>query len=249
MSTEEDSQGRLLFSESIPGGAGWSWVLQRGQRLRITDVDGGANVPLMAFNAAQPLERYNMPDTLKGQHTAYLTTGNVAYSDMGRCLLSFVDDSVGWHDTITGYSDSAAVAAKYGNRSYQQARNKFYRSAKELLLIELGKHGLGKRDVTASINCLSKVAANERGQLSYVEGHSIPGSHLTLRADMTVLVVLCAIQHPLDPDPEYRPRRIALDVYAGSAAASDDICRTHCEQNARAFTLTDRLFAPEGVLV
>ena len=153
-------------------------------RLRLTDMDGGANVPLMAFNAEQPIERYNMPDSLKGQHTAFFTKGHVAYSDMGRCLLSFVEDDVGWHDTITGYSDDAMVAEKYGSRSYQVARNKFFRSGKELLLVELGKHGLGKRDVTASINCFSKVAADEAGTLSFVGDHSPAGSQLTLRADM-----------------------------------------------------------------
>lgn len=248
MAVESETQHQVLFREQVRGGAGWSWVLQRGQRLRLTDVDGGANVPLMAFNAQQPLERYNMPDTLKGQHTAFLTKGNVAYSDMGRCLLSFVKDDVGWHDTITGYSDDALVTQKYGNRSYQQARNQFYRSGKELLLIELGKHGLGKRDVTASMNCFSKVVADQQGSLAYVPGHSLAGSQLTLRADMAVLVVLCAIQHPLDPDPEYRPRRVILEVLAGDPAAADDCCRSSCEQNGRAFALTDRLFAHEGGL-
>lgn len=224
----------------LRGGAGWSWRLRPGQRLHLTDVDGGANLPLMVFNARQPLERYNMPDTLKGQHTAFLSEGKVAYSDMGRCLLSFVADTVGWHDTITGYSDDALVAAKYGSRSYQQARNQFYRSAKELLLIELGKHGLGKRDVTASINCFSKVIPDGNGVLSFVPDHSPAGSALTLRADMEVLVVCCAVQHPLDPDPLYQPRRVQLAVYDGETAGVDDSCRKACEQNARAFELTQR---------
>ena len=230
----------LLFTETLRGGAGWSWRLKPGQRLRLSDLDGGANVPLMVFSAEQPLERYNMPDSLKGQHIACLRQGNVAYSDMGRCLLSLVSDSVGWHDTITGYSDDAQVAAKYGSRSYQQARNQFYRSGKELLLIELAKHGLGKRDVTASINCFTKVQADEAGVLNYVSGHSTAGSQLTLRADMEVLVVCCAIQHPLDPEPTYNPRRVQLEVLQGELADEQDSCWQSCPENGRAFELTRR---------
>jgi len=50
------------------------------------------------------LKRYNMADTLKAQHTAYLTAGCVCYSDMGRILCSITADSCGWHDTICGLS-------------------------------------------------------------------------------------------------------------------------------------------------
>lgn len=230
----------VLFTEMLRGGAGWSWRLRPGQHLRLTDVDGGANLPLMTFNAEQPIERYNMPDSLKGQHTAFFTTGHVAYSDMGRCLLSFVADDVGWHDTITGYSDDSIVAEKYGDRSYQEARNQFYRSAKELLLVELGKHGLGKRDVTASINCFSKVATDEDGVLHYISNHSAAGSQLTLRADMPTLVVCCAVQHPLDPADTYAPKRVRIEVINGHRATPDDVCWQSCDENGRAFELTRR---------
>ena len=54
----------------------------------MTDVDGGANVSALFYNHEDRLERYNMADTLKAQHTAYLTKGFVCYSDMGRILCS-----------------------------------------------------------------------------------------------------------------------------------------------------------------
>ena len=77
-----------LFEEDLPGGGFWSWVLRRHTTLRITDLEGGANVGLMAYNADAPLERLNLPDTLKAQYTARLTRGHVLMSDMGRALLS-----------------------------------------------------------------------------------------------------------------------------------------------------------------
>jgi hypothetical protein len=43
----------------------------------MTDVDGGANVGALFYNHEDRLERYNMADTLKVQHTAYLTKGFV----------------------------------------------------------------------------------------------------------------------------------------------------------------------------
>src|SRR5690348_3951483 len=93
---------RLVSNDTLRGGQMWSRVFSRGERLALTDVEGGACVAALFFNAKQPLERYNMPDTLKAQHIARLTAGNVIYSDMGRVLFSVVADTAGWHDTITG---------------------------------------------------------------------------------------------------------------------------------------------------
>jgi len=98
-----------LVDEPLRGGQMWSRVLKRGQVLRITDVEGGGSVAALLFNADRPLERYNMPDTLKAQHIARITTGNVLYSDMGRILCSITGDSVGWHDPIGGCSNARIV--------------------------------------------------------------------------------------------------------------------------------------------
>ncbi|MEJ7604791.1 MAG: DUF1989 domain-containing protein [Bryobacteraceae bacterium] len=78
--------GELLWEESIDPGGTWSHVLKRGTTLRLTDSAGGVNVGALFYNADNPTERYNMPDTLKAQQIAKLTDGFVLYSDMGRVL-------------------------------------------------------------------------------------------------------------------------------------------------------------------
>jgi len=76
------SETPILWEETIQRGATWSHVLKRGTSLRITDLEGGANVGALFYNFECPVERYNMPDTLKAQHIARLTEGFVLYSDM-----------------------------------------------------------------------------------------------------------------------------------------------------------------------
>src|SRR3954470_4242647 len=134
-----------LLREDLRGGQMWSRVVRRGQILRLTDVEGGSTPAALFYNAAQPLERYNAPDTLKAQHTVRLTQGYVLYSDMGRVLLSVIADSAGWHDTLTGHMDEQASLRKFGAGTYQQLRNDFHRDTRSNFLIELGKYGLGKR--------------------------------------------------------------------------------------------------------
>lgn len=237
------SSETILFEEHLPGGGLWSWVVRRHTTLRLTDLEGGSNVGLMAFNADAPLDRLNLPDTLKAQYTAKLTRGHVLMSDMGRALLSITADTCGWHDPLGGHGNAALVRAKYGERNYQAARNDWYRNAHDNFLVELGKHGLGARDLVANANFFSRLDADDEGRLTFHAGNSQPGATVDLRAEMNVLVVLNTCQHPLDPNPSYAPKPIKLTLLKTPPPAADDFCRNFRGENQRSFTLTERYFA------
>jgi uncharacterized protein YcgI (DUF1989 family) len=133
----------------------------------MTDVEGGANVAAYFLNFEIPAKRFNLPDTLKVQHTARLTKGHVLHSDMGRTLCSITEDTVGWHDPLCGFSNSVLVEKKYGKTSYQQSHNDWHRKTRDGFLVQLGKHGLGARDPHATVTFVSKVTVGETGDLCY----------------------------------------------------------------------------------
>jgi len=226
---------KKLFEKTLEGAGMWSAVISRGKRLRMTNLEGGANVGMLLYNALERQERYNMPDTLKGQHIFHLREPYCLHSDMGRLLASVVADDVGWHDTVCGHSDAARVAAKYGECDYQQARNDWHRNARDCFLIELAKWGLGKKDLVPNLNWFSKVVSDEQGHLSFVEGHSKAGDSVELRFELDTLVVLNACQHPFDPDPTYHPRKVRLEVLAGEGPGPDDPCLAIRPENLRAW--------------
>lgn len=114
------SESTVFSNELLPGGGHLSFVLKRGQLLRLTDLEGGANVSVMLFNANEKSERLNLPDSLKGQHTAKLTAGHCLYSDMGRVLAAITRDTCGWSDSIGGVLCAAEVEEKYGQGRYQE---------------------------------------------------------------------------------------------------------------------------------
>jgi urea carboxylase-associated protein 2 len=232
----------FLYEEVVPGGGMWSGILRRHTTLRLTDLEGGANVGLMAYHAAQPLDRLNLPDTLKALHTAKLTRGHVLMSDMGHALLSITADSVGWHDPLGGHGNAALVQKKYGAATYQEKRNAWFRSAHENFLIELGKHGLGKRDLVANVNFFSRLDVDAEGAMTFHPGNAAAGASVDLRAEMDVLVVLNTCQHPLDPKPHYAPKPVKLTVLQTPPPGPDDFCRNFRGENQRSFILTERLF-------
>jgi urea carboxylase-associated protein 2 len=233
---------RTLLEEDLPGGALWSHVLRRHHTLRITDLDGQANVGLLLYNRDLPGERYNMPDTLKAQHTAFITEGRALYSDMGRVLCSVTTDTCGWHDTVCGHLDAAGTLAKYGPARYQERRNEFHRNAHDGFLVELGKWGLGKQDLVPNLNLFSKVIADAEGNLRYLVGHSAPGSVIDLRAEMNVLFVLNTCPHPLDPRSVWAPGRIRLQLWRSEPPGPDDPCRRSRPENERGLANSERFF-------
>ncbi len=213
----------------------WSAVLSRGKSLRLVDLEGGANVGMLLYHADLLSERYNMPDTLKGQHIFHLRAPYCLHSDMGRLLASITGDTVGWHDTVCGASDAALVAEKRGIKTYQQVHDDFHRNGRDCFLIELGKWGLGKRDLVPNVNWFSKVVADDEGWLTFVRGHSKAGDHVELRFELDTLVVLNTCQHPLDPDPAYRSRPVRLEVREAAAPGAGDPSLAVRPENLRAF--------------
>lgn len=203
-----------LWMERIPGGGHWSGIVRRGTTLRLVDLQGGANAAALFYNMEEKMERYNVADTLKSQHTFRLTKGHACHSDMGRIFCCISEDTVGWHDTVCGVSDAAMLKHKYGVARFQEQRNEMFRSGLDGLLIELGKWGLGRRDVVSNVNFFSKVTANEHGEMKFHSGNSNASAYVALRFEMDTLLVLSTAPHPLDPAPKYQPSAVELVAFA-----------------------------------
>jgi urea carboxylase-associated protein 2 len=228
--------------EILSGGQAWSRRMQAGEILRLGDVSGRACVSALFYNAREPLERYNMADTLKAQYTAYLSRGRVLFSDMGRILMSIVADTCGWHDTIAGCGDAAAMEAQFGRGRYQELRNGWYRNARDNFLVELGKHGMGKRDIVPNVNLFAAVVVDDEGRMMWRTGNSHPGAYVDLRCEMDCLVVLSNTPHPLDASSVYAPPEVELRVRrarTGELAGPSDECRRSRPENDRGFALTE----------
>ncbi|WNW11579.1 urea carboxylase-associated family protein [Pseudomonas sp. DTU_2021_1001937_2_SI_NGA_ILE_001] len=232
----------VFAEELLPGGGHRSFVLKRGELLRLTDLNGHANVSLTLLNAHEKSERLNLPDSLKCQHTARLSRGHCLYSDMGRVLAAISEDTCGWNDSIGGVLNAEEVAQKYGQGRYQELRNGFFRNGVDNLLVELGKWDLGLSELLMTLNLFSRVSVSATGELSFVPGNSKAGDYIELYAPMDTLVVLTALQHPMDPNPEYAPQPVQLTWMKADASVAEH-CRTSRPENERGFINTERLYA------
>jgi urea carboxylase-associated protein 2 len=228
----------VVWDETIAGGEYAARVLKRGTRLRITNLDGDGCVNLLVFNADRPIERLNVADTMKVQWNAYLGKGGLLLSDMGRVLMSFVEDTSGKHDAICGASTEKSNAAKYG----QGENFSPFPNARDRFLLALLKFGLGKKDIPPNINLFKHVRINDDGGLKWIENAGKSGEYVELRADMNVLVAVVNSPHVLDPRSAYICTPVRLTAYHGLPAQENDPIRNASPESLRAFQNSEDFF-------
>jgi len=233
----------ILLDEVIPGGAKWSKIIKRGDKLRITTKDGLGSLSAMFYNADNTAERFNSADTVKLQHNAYFCKGRVFYSELGRVLLSITEDTTdGFFDAIAGISNPRLVKKSFGEGNFESIRNRYYKSDRENFLIELGKYGMGKRDMIPAMNFFRRVDVKEGSKIELSSSHPKEQSYIELRAEMNVLLVLSNTPHVME-EGEYNPSDVQVTLYKAESVTQDDYCMNFSEQSQRAFINNARYFA------
>ena len=220
----------MLWDETIAPGGYAAKRLDRGARLRLVDLEGDACVSMLLFSAERPVERLNVADTLKVQWNAYLGAGRLLLSDMGKVLMSVLEDKSGAHDAFCGASNAASNAAKYGDGDnwgpHPNARDRF--------LLAAAKFGLGRKDVHPCINWFKGVTILPDGATRLVSPRA-PGQSVTLRAEMDVIVMFANCPHVLDPRPDYAVTPVRALAWRGEVTPVDDPIRNATPEGLRAF--------------
>jgi urea carboxylase-associated protein 2 len=224
--------GDLLWEETIAAGGYASRRLARGSRLRLIDLAGDSCASLLIFNAEMPTERLNIADTVKVQWNAYLGEGKLLLSDMGRVLMSFVEDAAGTHDCFCGTSNEANSAAKYGEGEQPP---RYVLNGRDRFLLGVGKHGLGRRDVHPCVNLFKGVRIEGDGAITPQIGPFDPGRTIVLRAEMDVIVVIANCPHVMDPRPEWTVTPLRATAWRGPVTPEDDAIRNATLEGRRAY--------------
>ena len=227
-----------IWKTTLRPGEKWSNPIGKGKLLRFTAIGDGANLAVMLYNRYDISEKYNMPDSLKAQHTFHLTTGDLLMSDNGRVLASIVEDSLGWHDAVGGLTTREETDKKYGKTEYQNIHNDWLRCGYENFLVELEKSGLSPRDLAPVVNLFSKNTVDENGGMSYDVNHCKKGATVTLRVEMDSILILSNTPNPLDPRVKYPSVPVLFEVLPAMPLDSLDACVNKRPENRRAYENT-----------
>jgi urea carboxylase-associated protein 1 len=204
------SAGAALLDEIIPAGEPWLGSVERGQILRIVDLEGNQAVDTLFYNAHHYEERYSAVDTIRAQGNIYLTIGTQLRSNLGATMLTITEDTCGRHDTLGGACSAESNTVRYAleTRHMHACRDNF--------LLALARHdrGLNKRDLPSNINFFMNVPVTSAGELHFADGISAAGRYVQMRAQMDVLVLISNCPQLNNPCNAYNPTPIQIQIWA-----------------------------------
>lgn len=233
------SQEKIVLQEVLPGGGKWSKIIKKGDMIRLSAKDANASVSALFYNADNTAERYNSADTVKIQWNAFLGKGKVLFSELGHVLFTIADDTTeGLIDTLAGVSNPRLVEKNFGKGTYNDIRNRYYKSDRENFLVELGKYGMGKRDIVQCLNLFRKVDVKEGSLLELSAKRPKQGDYIELKAEMNVLLVLSNTPHVMEKGA-YAPGDIDIVLYH----ADEALALEFSEEAKRGFDNNARYFA------
>ncbi len=200
------SQNNIVLEHEIPARQPWSGIIRKGQTFRIIDSRGQQAVDTLFYRADDFAERYSAQDTLQAQGGAYITTGTKLMSNEGNVMLTVTADTCGRHDTSAGACSCESNIVRFGEHT------KFEHACRENFLIEVSRHGMGKRDIVPNINFFMNVPIAPSGDLVIDDGISAPGSYVEMVAEMDVLCVISNCPQINNPCNGFNPTPVGVRI-------------------------------------
>ena len=198
--------GPVVHDEVVPARAPWLHRVNRGQTLRIIDLEGNQAVDFLVYAAADDAERYSAQDTIAAQGNLFLRTGSVLLSNEGRPMLTITATNVAYHDTIGGACSCESNTLRYGHHTKSQ------HACVDNFLQANARADRGKRDMVSNINFFMNVPVEADGSLGIVDGISAPGLMVDVRAEMDVEVVVSNCPQINNPCNGFNPTPVRMIV-------------------------------------
>ena len=203
---------KIIRRETIAAKGRWSARLEPGQTLTLIDTKGQQAVDFLCYSAELPLDRINLPNTVKLNKSLYITKGSKIYSDLARVMMTVVDDTCGYHDTLAGCCSCEIDKVRYGVVKTESCRTNF--------IAELAKWAMAPSEIVSNINFFMRVPFTADGDIVIADGVSKAGDYVVLRAEMPVIVVMsnCPQQH--NPAAGFEPTPVEVVVIDAPAGGS-----------------------------
>jgi uncharacterized protein YcgI (DUF1989 family) len=182
--------------------------LCKGEAISIINLHGNQVVDAWAINLTDPSECIALEHTRSINSQIFFDTGMTLVSNLRRPMLTMIEDTTpGRHDTLL-CPCNAAIYQELGCTEYHRNCTDNFHEA-------LAEHGVKCTYTPASLNLFMNVPVAEDGSVQRVPPHSKAGDHVTLRAEMDLMVVMsaCPQDITLVNGADRQPRDIAWYVH------------------------------------
>jgi urea carboxylase-associated protein 1 len=201
--------GSMLRDDLLEARGHAAFPVDRGQTVRIIDVDGQQVADFVCFQRADTSEKLSVHNTALIQGTVYISTGHLLLSDRCRTLMTITADTCGRHDLLAGSCSEGTNRWRYGVADTPNCRSNFEAALRPL--------GIPLREVPYSFNIFMNVPIGD-GKIGIEEPLSKAGDLVDLRAETDLLVAISNCPQERNPCNAYKPTRLRVLVYGPTPA-------------------------------
>jgi uncharacterized protein len=192
MLRNSDEANRMSAPITVPARKGKAARLARGEILRLVNTHGQQVVDTWAFAEGDMREFLSMAHSHAALSKILPTTGDTLVSNRRRPMLTFAEDtSGGIHDTL--------IAACDRRRYELLGVDGHHDSCADNLRAALAELGLEPPEVPAPLNMFMNIPVGADGTVSWQPSIAGPGSHVTLRAEIDLVIVFSACPQDIVP--------------------------------------------------
>lgn len=194
--------GKLLVDDVVPAREGGAWMVRRGQRMRIIDIEGEAICDFVCFNAANFDERFSQARTKANQGRLMITTGHHLYSRDNNVMFTIVEDTYAVHDLQYGMC-SAWVFRNFKDKDYTGFSERKMKvggplgvppfGCYEVLQKAVAPWKIAPENIPDPFNIFQTLEYDyPTASFKLITGHSKPGDYIDMVAGMDVLAAVSA---------------------------------------------------------
>lgn len=188
----------------VPACHGRAVRLRSGDRLSVTDVDGGQVGDLFAFAEDDVTEHLSASHTRTVTERLFPRVGQSFVTTARRPILRLLrDDSPGIHDMLIAACDP---------ERYRQLGVPRHRSCADNLRAALAELGLATTSIPQPVNVFMNVPITGDGALAWLPAATRAGDSVTVEAEMDCVVVVSACPMDLNAINGDRPTGLALHL-------------------------------------
>lgn len=176
----------------IPARRGVAACVKRGQIVTVINTHGSQVVDTWAFSADEIAEFMSMEHSRGAMLRLNPRVGDILRSNRRRPMLTLVEDtSGGVHDTL--------IAACDRYRYEQLGHVGHHDNCTDNLARALAELGLTATETPSPLNLFMNIPVHHDQTLSFEAPVSTPGSHVSLRAEMDLVIAFSACPQDLVP--------------------------------------------------
>ncbi|HEX7101807.1 MAG TPA: urea carboxylase-associated family protein [Nitrolancea sp.] len=196
----------LPTSVIVPVGYGRAVRVQAGTLVTVEQTTGFQIVDFIAFRDDDRTEKLSTSHTLASLGRMWPAVGQSLLSNRRTPLLELVEDTAGRHDLTMAACDPWRYEIDFGVTGHRNCSDNF---------LELfGPLGIARHDLPNPVNFFQNTIYGDDGQVGFLEPSAGPGSHVVLRALMSLLIGFSACPMDLNPPRERKPGDIVVRITA-----------------------------------